>query len=555
MKLVPLFPDPNAAPTSRRRGRWLLVGTAGLGLPALAAGGLLLQRHDWPQAKILAGSSSLARVQVASYGESVASVEAVDASGERVPVSFAAGLIEPEGTLPPASKVSVTVTVHRSRWVGWLVGHTERIELVVRTPATYVAGRLVDAKAGDPVQVRFSAPVKVVSVQRLDGTTSQLTLARARRLVSLGITDSGEDTAGTVLVSGVPRLWESQPSPVKINWFPASRRPQVIVRPAPRSTIVPSAPIVLTFSRPVRQILGSTRPQLRPRVKGVWTQPNDDTLVFTPSGLGFPLGRRVHLRLPEAIDVISGADPSPFRILSWQVPRASLLRIKQLLAQQGYLPVTWSPAGKAVRLTPGAQSRAGVDPPSGSFSFAYPKTPMPLETMWKSSNERPTLVRGAIMSFEDTHGMPADGFPSMAVFRALVRDQLAGKAARHSYSYVFVTESLPETLTLWHAGHVILRAAVNTGISSRPTDLGTYPVYAHLVSTTMQGTNPDGTHYNDPGVPWVNYFNGGDAVHGFVRGSYGWPQSLGCVEAPITTAGRIFPYVHVGTLVTVAAET
>ena len=93
-------------------------------------------------------------------------------------------------------------------------------------------------------------------------------------------------------------------------------------------------------------------------------------------------------------------------------------------------------------------------------------------------------------------------------------------------------ESLPQTLTLWHDGRVILRTPVNTGIASRPTDLGTFPVYLHLTETTMAGTNPDGSHYNDPGVPWVNYFSGGDAVHGFSRGSYGWPQSVGCVEVP-----------------------
>ena len=37
----------------------------------------------------------------------------------------------------------------------------------------------------------------------------------------------------------------------------------------------------------------------------------------------------------------------------------------------------------------------------------------------------------------------------------------------------------------------------------------------------MAGTNPDGSHYDDPGVPWVSYFHGGDALHGFIRASYG----------------------------------
>ena len=53
----------------------------------------------------------------------------------------------------------------------------------------------------------------------------------------------------------------------------------------------------------------------------------------------------------------------------------------------------------------------------------------------------------------------------------------------------------------------------------------------------MTGTNPDGSTYDDL-VQWINYFNGGDAVHGFVRGSFGFPQSLGCVELPVPAAAN-----------------
>ncbi len=149
--------------------------------------------------------------------------------------------------------------------------------------------------------------------------------------------------------------------------------------------------------------------------------------------------------------------------------------------------------------------------------------------------------------------MTTTGEPSAALWRTLLRAVLAGKRSPYGYSYVYVSESLPETLTLWHDGRVILKTPVNTGIPGRWTALGTYPVYLHLAETTMSGTNPDGSHYSDPDVPWVNYFNGGDAVHGFIRGSYGFPQSLGCVEAPIPTAAQIWPFVQVGPLVTVAA--
>jgi lipoprotein-anchoring transpeptidase ErfK/SrfK len=69
----------------------------------------------------------------------------------------------------------------------------------------------------------------------------------------------------------------------------------------------------------------------------------------------------------------------------------------------------------------------------------------------------------------------------------------------------------------------------------------------------MSGTNPDGSHYVDPGIQWVSYFNGGDALHGFVRASYGFPQSDGCVEMPVAHAAVVFPLTPLGTLVTVQA--
>jgi lipoprotein-anchoring transpeptidase ErfK/SrfK len=67
----------------------------------------------------------------------------------------------------------------------------------------------------------------------------------------------------------------------------------------------------------------------------------------------------------------------------------------------------------------------------------------------------------------------------------------------------------------------------------------------------MNGTNPNGTTYHDL-VHWINYFHGGQAVHGFVRASYGFPQSLGCVELPVATAQVAFSDLAIGDLVTVA---
>jgi len=116
---------------------------------------------------------------------------------------------------------------------------------------------------------------------------------------------------------------------------------------------------------------------------------------------------------------------------------------------------------------------------------------------------------------------------------------------------VYVHREVPETMTLWSAGRTVETAPANTGISGAETALGTFPVFEHLPETTMSGTNPDGSHYEDPGIKWVSYFNGGDALHNFDRSSFGTPQSLGCVELPLEAAAEEWPYTTIGTLVTV----
>ena len=121
------------------------------------------------------------------------------------------------------------------------------------------------------------------------------------------------------------------------------------------------------------------------------------------------------------------------------------------------------------------------------------------------------------------------------------------------YGYVFVSQNLPETRHRLPERRRGLSRPRPTPASPRhrpPT--GTFPVYARYTVTTMSGTNPDGSKYVDPGIRWVSYFNGGDALHGFPRASYGFPQSDGCVEMPIANAAVVFPLTPLGTLVTVA---
>ena len=125
-----------------------------------------------------------------------------------------------------------------------------------------------------------------------------------------------------------------------------------------------------------------------------------------------------------------------------------------------------------------------------------------------------------------------------------------GKTNPNGYTYALASKASPETLTVWHNGHVVLHTLANTGIPAAPTADGTFPVYLRYASRSCGAPTRTGPHYADP-VSWVSYFNGGDAVHYFPRGSYGVPQSLGCVELPYAQAHYVWPVLTYGTLVTV----
>jgi lipoprotein-anchoring transpeptidase ErfK/SrfK len=157
------------------------------------------------------------------------------------------------------------------------------------------------------------------------------------------------------------------------------------------------------------------------------------------------------------------------------------------------------------------------------------------------------------MNFENQNGLKTDGLAGPQVWTDLLADIQSGKGNTQPWDYVLVSQSLPETATVYKDGVQVYSTPVNTGVPGASTENGTWPVYARYTVTTMTGTNPDGSHYSDPGIPWVSYFHGGDALHGFIRSSYGFPQSDGCVEMPISNAQAVFPLTPLGTLVTVQA--
>jgi hypothetical protein len=236
-----------------------------------------------------------------------------------------------------------------------------------------------------------------------------------------------------------------------------------------------------------------------------------------------------------------------FRTGAW-----SLVRLDQLLAELGYLPMTWAPDAGAAAPDPAdaaGQRFAAFDPPAGQFTWDH-GYPAEMRTFWKAGSKNSLMAQGAVMAFENDHGMAMDGIAGTAVWRALFKAEAKGQANKAGYTYARATKYSPETLTIWHNGHRVFRALANTGIPAAPTESGTAPVYLRYRYQVMKGTNPDGSKYADP-VQFVAYFRAGEAVHYFPRYSYGSPQSLGCVELPLGAAAKAWPFLTYGSLVTV----
>ncbi len=326
----------------------------------------------------------------------------------------------------------------------------------------------------------------------------------------------------------------------------STRRLDIVsVSPVDGATGVPSdATVTVRFSEPLSA--GTPLPTLTPAVAGTWQHLTATTLVFDAAAPLVPSSTETLTVPAGAGGVVSaaGVHLGQGATVRFTVATGSTLRLQQLLAQLGYLPVAFTPAGTVTAPQELAQ------PQEGTFTWRFSE-PAALESQWTPGTAN-VLTKGAVMTFENDHAMATDGEAGPAVWTALLADATAGKVDGAAYNYVYVNKSLPERATVYSNGAEVYSTLANTGVAGAQTASGTFPVFEHLTVTTMSGTNPDGTKYHDPGIPWVSYFNGGDALHGYVRGSYGFPQSDGCVEMPPANAGVVFPYTPIGTLVTVA---
>jgi lipoprotein-anchoring transpeptidase ErfK/SrfK len=329
--------------------------------------------------------------------------------------------------------------------------------------------------------------------------------------------------------------------------IPVTAEPRTTLTALPdRARVDGTAPLWVRLSGPPAP--GSPRPTVSPADAGAWST-NGDSEYFTPASTLEPCTSYV-LTIPAAIQATGQTPLGKAKKVALQVACPPVKALQQALARLGFLPYTF-------------HSLYGIHLPGGPETrslAAHHAFHVPTGVMSANAHDAPPLdygqldetTQGALTVFEAAHGIEASetsGVSDARIWESLLAAETEGRRDPSPYTFVTVSESDPETLEVHKGNHVVLSTPANTGVPGAETPTGIFPIFARDVSTTMIGTDTDGTKYDDPDVPWVNYFNGGDAVHGYERGSYGFPQSNGCVELPVATAKTVFGMLALGDIV------
>ncbi|HEX4114459.1 MAG TPA: L,D-transpeptidase [Solirubrobacteraceae bacterium] len=359
-----------------------------------------------------------------------------------------------------------------------------------------------------------------------------------------------------------------------------------------RSIVDGTLPLRVRLSAPPASF--SPRPTLSPAVAGTWTT-HGDSEIFTPATTLDPCASYT-LTIPAASTAVAHSPLAKQRTIALSVQCPSTRGLQQTLARLGYLPYGEHSSTRARafeaevaqardvgattdatgQTTSGASDTATAASPitedkqasASSYSSAQVARRVTAIDAFDPSPEAPDVrvsdappleygqldetTKGALMVFQSEHEIEPSGNPEAATWKALLRAAEKHERDPSPYTFVTVAESLPETLEVHRGNHVAFSTPANTGVPGAETAQGIFPIYSRFVSTTMTGTDVDGTKYTVPDVPWVNYFNGGDAVHGYPRASYGFPQSNGCVELPIEAAAQVYPMLEIGDIVEVS---
>ncbi len=118
-----------------------------------------------------------------------------------------------------------------------------------------------------------------------------------------------------------------------------------------------------------------------------------------------------------------------------------------------------------------------------------------------------------------------------------------GEYTEEKWIYVDLTT---QTLSAYEGNKLIYHFPISSGNPWTPTVTGEFRIWAKLLSQRMSGGSiSDGSYYNLPNVPYVQYFHGGYGIHGaYWHNDFGFPRSHGCVNLSVSDAGTLFAWTN-----------
>ena len=397
-----ITPPPQPARRWSRPAR-LAIGTGAVLLVGAVAM-LVVLALGRPKISMSASGQSVVRVEVGGLGTQLTALHAWIA-GRPVSLVQGAGGLVPAAPLAQGQTVQVTATASAPGWLRWLVGSGVSTSKTVRTPAAATSATIVLTSKPGMVAVRFDHPVSVVEYRSGGGAWQIVRLHRPATVADLPVPSQA---AGSLTVAAAPLPWEKVAAqPRTVTWFvaPPGGEPVALADPAPGSaTATSGGPITLTFDQSVAKTLGATRPTLSPAVPGSWSQPGPDTLVFTPSGFGFGPGTSVTVALSRPVSILGetttvAATTPTSTSYQFAVAPGSVLRLEQILAQLGYLPLRFTPAaGVHLPTTFAGEVASMTKPLAGTLSWRWASTPATLQAQWAVGQPN-ALLKGALMAF------------------------------------------------------------------------------------------------------------------------------------------------------------
>ena len=181
---------------------------------------------------------------------------------------------------------------------------------------------------------------------------------------------------------------------------------QLLTWPKPGGQLGPSAAVRLRFSEPVSALLHGRMPSFSRPWPGAGGS-RRHTIEFAPRGYGFGIDTPVRLKLPLPVRPAPAGKAT--RTIAWPTPAGSELRLEELLALLGYLPLRWTATKEDADGRSRARSgRRSTARPAGSSGAT--RTRRPRSSISGTRASTTMIVRGAVMAFQNEHGLTVDGF-------------------------------------------------------------------------------------------------------------------------------------------------